>query len=301
MTDGYAAHPSVAAEEVLGGGTLGNVAIDSRIIGLRAQDVYSGLQTVDQTSGLVAAELDATRLTGMAATIAANIKGVDVIQKPRALKVIAAQQWGIDSFALPQVLDVLEEVGYITQHRDSRGKVTHIDERVPLLHGDMYETLGNQWQENSPSELDQAAIDSLNTLAASPMRLSEFEERYDDPTTVESLLVVGDAAQFAKRFPLSDGDEVVWSPFCAYEKPEALGPLFDQFESDSIREEFQRVRSYQGLPLEGSASVLSEAVGHGILLANSIQGSGGEATFAFLPYRAAPELRHLQKIILEKE
>jgi hypothetical protein len=24
--------------------------------------------------------------------------------------------------------------------------VTHIDERVPLLHGDMYETLGQQWK-----------------------------------------------------------------------------------------------------------------------------------------------------------
>jgi hypothetical protein len=40
--------------------------------GVERQDVYSGLQTVDQTSGLVAAELEATPLTGMAATAAAN-------------------------------------------------------------------------------------------------------------------------------------------------------------------------------------------------------------------------------------
>jgi len=31
--------------------------MESRVIGLRAQDVYSGLQTVDQTSGIIAAEL----------------------------------------------------------------------------------------------------------------------------------------------------------------------------------------------------------------------------------------------------
>jgi len=117
------------------------MALSARLIGLRAQDVYSGLQTVDQTSGLVASELDTTRRTGMEATVAANIKGIDVIKSVHALKVIAAQQWGIDSLAMPQVLDALEEVGYVTQHRDARGKVTHIDERVPLLHGDMYETL----------------------------------------------------------------------------------------------------------------------------------------------------------------
>lgn len=274
--------------------------LEPRLIGLRAQDVYSGLQTVDQTSGLVAGELDATRLTGMAATVAANVKGIDVIKDFRALKVIAAQQWGIDSFGLPRVLDALETVDYITQHRDGRGNVTHIDERIPLLHGDMYETLGEHWQENDPTELDEVSVDALDTLASAPLRLSELEERYDDADAVTSLLVVGDAAQLTKRFALSDGDELVWSPFCAYEKPEALAPMFENFDNDAIRREFKRVRAYQGLPLDGSAAILGEAVGHGILHANSIKGSGGGAAFAFLPYRAEPELRHISKIILEK-
>lgn len=276
------------------------MSLESRLIGLRSQDVYSGLQTVDQTSGLVAAELDVTRLTGMAATVAANIKGIDVIKDARALKVIAAQQWGIDSFALPRVLDALEEVDYITQHRDARGRVTHIDERIPLLHGDMYATLGEQWQQSEPSELDEVSVDALDALASAPLRLSELEDRYDDPDTVSSLLVVGESAQFAKRYQLSDGDELVWSPFCAYEKPEALAPLFERFDNTAIRREFDRVRSYQGLPLDGSAAILGDAVGHGILHANTIKGSGGKAAFAFLPYRAEPELRHIKKIILDK-
>jgi hypothetical protein len=271
-----------------------------RIVGLRAQDVYAGLQTVDQTSGLIAGQLGATRLTGMAATVAANIKGIDVIKDMRALEVIAAQQWSIDSLALPRVLEALEEVGYIAIHKNARGKVMHIDERVPLLHGDMYETLGEHWQENEPSELDEAAVDALDTLAEAPMRLSDLEERYADEQTVESLLTVGDAAQFAKRFALSDGDELVWSPYCAYEKPEALAPMFERFDDEAIRREFARVRQYQGLPIDGSAAVLGEAVGHGILIANSIEGSGGMARFGFLPYRAEPELRHLKKVILDK-
>ena len=116
--------------------------MDSKIVGLRTQDVYSGLQTVDQTSGLIAAELDTTRLTGMAATVASNIKGIDLIQDPKILTLIAAQQWGIDSFVLPQVLEVLQDVGYITLHENRRKKVTRIDEHIPLLHDDLYERLG---------------------------------------------------------------------------------------------------------------------------------------------------------------
>src|SRR5919106_4905095 len=206
--------------------------MDSRVVGLRAQDVYSGLQTVDQTSGIIAAELDTTRLTGMAATVAANIKGIDLIKDPKTLTVIAAQQWGIDSFALPKVLEVLEEVGYITRHTDARGKVTEIDEHIPLLHDDLYERLGSHWRDNQPSELDVAAVDSLEALAAAPIRLSEMRDHLGDPDTVKHLLEIGEAAQFARRLALTDGDELVWSPFCAYEQPEALSALFESFPED---------------------------------------------------------------------
>lgn len=274
--------------------------MDPRVVGLRAQDVYSGLQTVDQTSGIIAAELEATRLTGMAATVAANIKGIDLIKDPKTLTVIAAQQWGIDSLALPMVLEVLQEVEYITLHKDARGKTTQIDEHIPLLHDDLYERLGSHWRESDPSELDMAAIDGLERLAAAPIRLSDLRTRIADTATVERLLEIGEAAQFARRLELSDGDELVWSPFCAYEQPEALSQLFASFEEEEIREQFAEVRAYQGLPVDGQANVLSQAVGQGILLANTIRGSGGDAAFAFVPYRAGPAQRRMEKIILDK-
>lgn len=274
--------------------------MDARVAALRAQDVYSGLRTVDQTSGLIAAELEATRLTGMAATVAANIKGIDLIKDAKTLAVIAAQQWGIDSFALPTVLEVLQEVGYVTLHKDARGKVSQLDEHIPLLHDDVYDRLGQHFEGNAPSELDIAAVDSLEELATAPMRLSEVHARYGDPETVDRLLRVGETAHFARRFALSDGEEVVWSPFCAYEKPEALDVLFGSFERHEIREQFARVKGYQGLPVDGKAAVLGEAVGHGILLANSIRGSGGKASFAFLPYQAGAAHRRMEKIVLEK-
>jgi hypothetical protein len=275
------------------------VTLEDQEVGLRTQDIYSGLQTTDQTSGLIAAELEATRLTGMAATLASNIKGIDVIEDERALKTIAAHQWGIDSLALGGVLRVLEEVDYITVHRQGR-KVVRIDERVPLLHSNLYETLGEQWRAENPTELDEAAVETVDALASAPQRLSELEADVGDPDTVTALLEVGNAAQILRVLELPDGDKLLWSPFCAYENPEALGALFERFENDDVRDQFEQVRKYQGLPLDGSAAVLADAVGHGILIANSIKGSGGEASFAFLPYRAAPEFRHIKKVVLDK-
>ncbi len=274
--------------------------MNSRVVGLRAQDVYSGLQTVDQTSGIIAAELDDTRLTGMAATVAANIKGIDLIKDPKVLTIIAAQQWGIDSFALPGVLEVMQEVGYVTLHKDVRGKVSEIDEHIPLLHDDLYERLGSHWRDSGPSELDQAAVQSLETLAGAPVRLSVLRDTIGDPDTLKHLLEIGEAAQFARRLPLPDGDELVWSPFCAYEQPEALSNLFASFPEQDVREQFSRIKTYQGLPVDGPATVLGQAVGQGILLANTVVGSGGKASFAFVPYQASAQQRRMQKVVLDK-
>jgi hypothetical protein len=274
--------------------------VDPKLVGLRAQDVYSGLQTVDQTSGLIAAELDATRLTGMAATVAANIKGIDLIKDPKVLTVIAAQQWGIDSIALPRILEVLQEVDYITLHEDRRKKVTRIDEHIPLLYDDLYERLGSHWLSNQPSELDRAAVDSLELLAEAPRPISDLSARIGDQAAVERILQIGEEAQFAKRLELSDGEPLIWSPYCAYEQPEALVGLFETFEEEEVRSAFAHVRKYQGLPINGKANVLSDAVGQGILLANAIQGSGGEAAFAFVPYRAGAARLRMEKVVLEK-
>ncbi|MDQ4145680.1 MAG: hypothetical protein M3198_18430 [Actinomycetota bacterium] len=274
--------------------------LEPRLVGLRSQDVYGGLQTVDQTSGLIAAELEATRLTGMAATIASNIKGIDVVEDYKALRLIAAHQWDIDALALPSVLEVLEDVGYITIHKGPHGKITKIDEHIHLLHDRMYEDLGAAWENRDPSELDEASVETMDLLAGAPTRLSGLTDFLNDPALVKSLLSVGEDAQLLKTFDLADGDRLVWSPYCGYENPQALLPLFEAYDDEAVRREFERVKAYQGLPLKDSAVILEHAVGHGILTANSIKGSGGEAAFAFLPYRAAPEYRHIKKTILDK-
>lgn len=59
--------------------------------GLRCQDIHSGLRAIDPNSPALA-PLDDTRMVGMAATLAATIRGQDVIRDAQTLKVVAADQ-----------------------------------------------------------------------------------------------------------------------------------------------------------------------------------------------------------------
>ena len=63
----------------------------------------------------------------------------------------------------------------------------------------MYYRLGSHWEANLPSEVDQAAVYSLERLAAAPIRLSDLRDQVRDPDTLRHMLEIGEAAQFARR------------------------------------------------------------------------------------------------------
>lgn len=68
--------------------------------GLRCQDIHAGLRAVDPNSPALA-RLDDTRMVGMAASLAASIRGQDVIRDAQTLKMVAADQLDVDSLAFP--------------------------------------------------------------------------------------------------------------------------------------------------------------------------------------------------------
>jgi hypothetical protein len=82
-------------------------------IGLRCHDVHQGMANVDVRSAYIA-EIETTRLVGMAANIAVNIRGQDVVENGEALKKIAAQELGVDGLNFRSVLDLLQEADMVT-------------------------------------------------------------------------------------------------------------------------------------------------------------------------------------------
>lgn len=70
--------------------------------GLRCQDVHAGLRNVDPNSGTLEPLMD-TQMIGMAASLAALIRGQEVVNDAHVLRAVAAEQLDVNQFAFDPV------------------------------------------------------------------------------------------------------------------------------------------------------------------------------------------------------
>ena len=267
--------------------------------GLRCQDVHAGLRNVDPHSGSLTPLAD-TQLIGMAASLAALVRGQDVIADAQALRAVAAEQLDVSQFAFDQVIKVLADVGFVEGVRRSGGKITRFTENVPY-YDDLYTGLGEVWRGRQPTEIEQQMVLLVDNLADAPVPVEELAGRIGlDTAAVPALLEVGGSAQLVKTIPLLDGD-VAYSPFFGFENPELIGDLVRDHGPEQLAMAFAAVRGEQGLPVTESYPLLQDAIARGLLLAPSVELPNGTLQpFAALPYILDYELLHGRKPVLEK-
>lgn len=268
--------------------------------GLRCQDVHAGLRNVDANSAPVAQHLDRTQVVGMAATLAAAIRGEDVIGDAQALKVIASDQLDINPFAFPDVIRLLDERGFVRSVVTDANGIVSFSENVPF-HQNLYEAMGDAWEDSKPDDVAVGVVRTVHELAKSPLERSEFASKLGlSEGDASSVLSIGEASELVKRYATPDG-EIIYSPFHAFENPEQLVTVFAEYGSDRVQEELAQLQGYQGLPVSNATPVLTAAVDRGLLAAPSIKKPDGEhQAFAFLPYSIDPSYLMLKKSILEK-
>jgi len=269
--------------------------------GLRSQDVHTGLRNVDPNSGLVVQYMENTRLIGMSASLALTIKGQDVIEDAEALKVIVADQLDIEPFAFNDVIDLLEGTGAIYNVKREGKTIKSFSEKMPL-HKDLFEYLGRAWEDRRPTEIEASMLYTVDALATRPFRASEFEKSFGiDPKAQEIILELGEQSELIKEIGLTNGDKIYYSPYFSFENPKIMGELFASHTDDAIRAEFEKLKTYQGIPLTDDLPVLNDAVARGLMQAPSIEDPAGlERGFAFAPYTLGHEYLTTKKAVLEK-
>lgn len=267
--------------------------------GLRCQDVHAGLRNVDPNSGALTPLAD-TQLIGMAASLAALIRGQDVVRDAQALRAVAAEQLDVNQFAFDRVITVLDDVGFVEGVRRSGGKITRFTENVPY-YDDLYARLGEAWQSSAPTEVEQQMVLLVDHLADAPVAVEELADRVGlDAAAVPSLLDIGGRAELVKTIPLLDGD-VVYSPFFGFENPELVGNLVRDHGPGQLAEAFAAVRGEQGRPVTDADPLLQDAIARGLLMAPSVElPSGKLQPFAALPYTLDRDLLRGRKPVLEK-
>jgi hypothetical protein len=264
-------------------------------VGLRCHDAHHGLTNVDSRSGYIA-QLDEVREVGMAANLAVNIRGQDRVEDADALKMVAADELGVEPLLFDSILRLLEEADLIDVKRlRSRRR---IEERVPV-HESLYDRLGEVWEQRNPSQLQQELIAVVHGLAAAPRLLDDLDKALPSKD-LKTILKVGSATELIKQVPLPGGQTMLYSPFFAFENPALLSEILSEHPVEQVQQALATLRSKQGILVPDDAPVLCDIVGRGLVMAPTIDSSGGSATFAFLPYRLQSPLLIIEKAVLEK-
>ena len=268
--------------------------------GLRCQDVHAGLRGVDPNSAPLAHLVD-TRLVGMAGSLAASIRGRELIQDAQMLKVVAAAQLDVDPMAFDQVVALLEEAGLVHSVERKAGKIGSFAESVPF-HRNLYEDLGAVWEGREPTDVERQLVETVDRLSFSPVPSEELiEELGLDKSEAEQVLEIGTKSELIKAVELDDG-QVLYSPFLGFENPKLIADVMEQHGTGQFQHEFNEARRYQGLPINAdNYPALNDAVTRGLILAPTVQRPDGiEQAFASIPYAIDRELFVAKKVIVEK-
>jgi hypothetical protein len=142
--------------------------------GLRCQDVHAGLHDLDPNSPRLV-ELEDTRIVGMAASLAAAIRGQNVIQDAQTLKKVAAAELDVDHMAFDRVVQVLDDAGLVRSVVRKAGKIRSFSEDVPY-HQNLYDRLGEVWQASEPTETERGVLSAVHVLAKGPVPEEQLAE-----------------------------------------------------------------------------------------------------------------------------
>ncbi|ORC19967.1 MULTISPECIES: hypothetical protein [Rhodococcus] len=267
--------------------------------GLRCQDVHAGLRNVNPNSGVLVPLAD-TQMIGMAASVAALVRGLDVVSDAQALRAVAAEQLDVNPYAFDKVVKSLADVGFLQGVVYDSDRVVRFTETVPF-YDDLYARLGEAWRDKKPTDLEQQMVIAVDRLADAPIPVEELASRAGlDSADIPKLIEIGSQSQLIKTIEVSGG-LVAYSPFFGFENPALLAELIRDHGPALIADAFAAVGGEQGLPVDATNTVLIDAVSRGLILAPAVELPGGALQpFATLPYSLDPKLLKSRKPVLEK-
>lgn len=244
--------------------------------------------------------LSDTRKVGMAASVASLIRGQDVIGDAQALRAIASEQLDVSPYAFNDVVVVLENAGFVSNVERSGDRIVSFTEDVPF-YDNLYGSLGHQWRESQPTDLEQQVVLLVDTLATTALPVEELADKIGlDTSDMPALLEVTKASQLVKVMPTIDG-ELAYSPFLGFENPDVIGGLANEHGSHLLADSLAAVRGEQGIPISLAGPVVADAVERGLLIAPSVELLGGQfESFATLPYSLDKTVLRDRKPVLDK-
>lgn len=257
--------------------------MESILIGLRAQDFQESLKTTS-AFGPKEVHYEKTLLIGKAATLAMHLRGLLYIESYDQLK-YAAASLGISGLELPAVLHELEEVDFVSIVR-SGDSIRRIDIRVPEFRSG-YNDLGERWLQLKPTELENASVETLNTLFSGPNEKQVLLNSLGLAKTQQSMMVDVMESGLLVATQVIDGTPMIYTPLAIDGNPAAYLQWAKKFPRE-VAQVVNTLKGSQGLSITDPAIVrnpaLNDAIQTGVLMPVKISGATGEQHFVFAPH-----------------
>jgi len=170
------------------------------------------------------------------------------------------------------ILPKLEELNWVKVYYDGN-KIKQIDENVPPVE-DILRELGILWNEQDPSDIDRATIETMSLLTKKPCTKEALASNLGiTDSTLETALNYGTETNYFGTFKsFETGQDIVWSPLYWAGKTDRVTRFlkrqtYAQFEKIELI--IEQLLKYPGIPLEiikrsGEEALLNSGIGCGL-------------------------------------
>jgi len=224
------------------------ISLPKSVLALRAQDFHEGLRDVS-AYGPKEAHLQTTILIGKAASLVTHLKGLDFVDNVDSRLMYLAAELGISGIELRPVLAVLEDVDFASVIGPGT-QIRRLELRIPELR-DSYEDLGEKWIQLGTTEIERAAISTLESVASMPTKELEMQAYIGIAAAdFNTILAIGTAGALLDRHVLPSGEILLYSPLTVEEHPEAFLELASKFPEQRVASTLTALKKQQGTPID---------------------------------------------------
>lgn len=205
-----------------------------------AHDVQLGLGSLDVP------DFDRMRTMGMASTLAMHIRGLGEIPF-EVMRKVSDHYFDIPSFALREVIEILEEIGFVQVSRKGKS-IDSIIPDVPRFQ-DVHEGIGQYFTFSELNEHEQGTLTILSELQKKPENRDRLTHSTGIPIPLLNRCVeIGQTGNYMKQFR-ARGKDILTSPFYFADNLQSLADITAKVGADDIAKVLDIVKNNQGWPL----------------------------------------------------
>lgn len=274
-------------------------------ISLRAQDIQTGLQ--DYT----VSEFRSLTEIGWAARIAIHLRSSGPVLSHR-LEFVAEHLFGVNKWAFPQVLRLLEQAG-LTRVIGSGEAATVVPQSIPYFNG-LYERLDQVATAVGFNEHEQLSVDLLHRLSACPASKSRLlRDTGAESEVFDRVLSIGGSGSYLGQVRVADS-EILISPLYFSENAAQFAKIVERHGESAVKRVIALFRQYAGWPL---SHILKGRVGPETLTGDelevarsitsraltqppSITARGATNHFVFTPMVGTTQIEVIEKEVYER-